>query len=107
VRSNYIDALALLRRSSLESVGGYTDDLRLHGWEDYDLWLSFADRDLSPTFVPHAIGRYREHASSMRSITDLSHDEARLALRERHPCVLALEPDAAPVRRLTAVRTAT
>jgi glycosyl transferase family 2 len=102
VRSNYIDALALLRRSALDAVGGYTDDLRLHGWEDYDLWLSFADRDLSPTFVPHAVGRYREHPSSMRTITDVSHDDARLALRERHPCVLALDPEAA-----VAVRVAT
>jgi glycosyltransferase involved in cell wall biosynthesis len=87
VRSNYIDALALLRRSALDTVGGYTDDLRLHGWEDYDLWLSFADRDLTPTFVPNAVGRYREHTSSMRRITDVSHEDARLALRERHPCV--------------------
>ena len=95
VRSNYIDAFALLRRSALDAVGGYTDDLRLHGWEDYDLWLSFLDRDLHPTFVPHPVGRYREHSSVVRSITDVSLDDARLALRERHACVVALGSEAA------------
>jgi GT2 family glycosyltransferase len=95
VRSNYIDAFALLRRSALDAVGGYTDDLRLHGWEDYDLWLSFADRGLRPAFVPHPIGRYREDSSVMSSITNVSLDDARLALRERHPCVVALDSDAA------------
>ena len=93
VRSNYIDAFALLRRSALDAVGGYTDDLRLHGWEDYDLWLSFADRDLSPTFVPHAIGRYREQSSVVRSITDVSLDDACLA-----------RPRASPVHRRARLR---
>jgi GT2 family glycosyltransferase len=95
VRSNYIDAFAMVRRSALDAVGGYTDDLRLHGWEDYDLWLSFVDRDLSPAFVPHAIGRYREYSSVTRTITDVSLGDARLALRQRHPCVGALDSDAA------------
>ena len=103
VRFNYIDAFALLRRSALDAVGGYTDDLRLHGWEDYDLWLSFADRELSPTFVPYAIGRYREQSSVVRSITDVSLDDARLALRERHPCIVALDSG----RDVTAVQAAT
>ena len=35
--SNYIDAMALVRRASWAAVGGY-DHLR-YGWEDYDFWL--------------------------------------------------------------------
>ena len=36
--ANYIDAMSPLRRQELRELGGYTEDPRLLGWEDYDLW---------------------------------------------------------------------
>jgi glycosyltransferase involved in cell wall biosynthesis len=48
---NYIDALALIRRAHLEEAGGYETDIRLYGWEDYDLWCKFAQRGLHAAHV--------------------------------------------------------
>jgi hypothetical protein len=85
VEGNYIDALALLRRSTLAELGGYTDDRRLYGWEDYDLWCRIAERGGRAAHVPEIVARYRLAAGSMISITNVSTREAREALAERCP----------------------
>lgn len=85
VEQNYVDALALIRRSTLEALGGYTDDLALYGWEDYDLWLGVADAGLVPAFVPEVIARYRVDPTSMLSVANISHDDAYARFIERHP----------------------
>ncbi len=85
VEDNYIDALALLRRSTLTELGGYTTDRRLYGWEDYDLWCRIAERGDRAVHVPEIVARYRLAAGSMISLTNLSTREAREALAERCP----------------------
>ena len=82
---NYIDALGLLRRSTLAELGGYTTDRRLYGWEDYDLWCRIAERGGRAVHVPEIVARYRLAAGSMISLTNLSTREAREALAERCP----------------------
>jgi len=42
VRSNYIDACAVFRRSLWERVGGYDEKMPVMGYEDWDFWLSAA-----------------------------------------------------------------
>jgi glycosyltransferase involved in cell wall biosynthesis len=86
-RHNYIDALALIRRSVLREVDGYTTDLRLYGWEDYDLWCKLASRGMRGTHVKEIVARYREADGSMIDITNISTEGAYAALRERHPAV--------------------
>jgi glycosyltransferase involved in cell wall biosynthesis len=85
VEGNYIDALALLRRSALEELGGFTEDRRLYGWEDYDLWCRIAERGDRAAHVPEIVARYRLAAGSMISLTNLSIREASEALAERSP----------------------
>jgi Glycosyl transferase family 2 len=86
---NYIDALALIRRSSLSRVGGYSTDARLAlGWEDYDLWARLADLGGHAAFVPEIIARYRVSASSMVSVTDISSTEAFAAIAEHAPTLM-------------------
>src|SRR5579875_1209360 len=82
---NYIDALALVRRSALEAVGGYTTDSRLYGWEDYDLWVRLADRGCAAVFVPQIVARYHCGDGSMISETNVSAVDAVIALKERAP----------------------
>jgi hypothetical protein len=84
-RGNYIDALAMIRRETLEALGGYTTDPRLHGWEDYDLWVRLAESGGSGAFVPEMVARYRVGASSMISFTNLSTVDAFAALIEHAP----------------------
>jgi hypothetical protein len=86
-KGNYIDGMALIRRSTWELVGGYTsgpDDV-LYGWEDYAFWLACASRGLSGTLVPQLVGRYRVREGSMISITNVETDSAFAYLRHTHP----------------------
>ncbi len=74
VQQPYVDAMALFRRNVLLELGGY--DSRLSqigwfGWEDYELWLRFAARDLSVGFVPNIHCLYRQHEVSMLGVTNL------------------------------------
>jgi hypothetical protein len=82
---NYIDAFALLRRDAFEAVGGYSHDERLYGWEDYDLWVRFAEAGRHGAFVPEMIARYRVDHSSMISQTNISTADAYAALVEHAP----------------------
>ncbi|OGR57543.1 MAG: hypothetical protein A2X36_02775 [Elusimicrobia bacterium GWA2_69_24] len=61
---NYLDAMALLRKTSWELLGGY----RAHdvqGWEDYDFWLRLAEIDGWGVRVPEVLAAYRVHLRSM------------------------------------------
>jgi len=83
--ANYIDAMSLLRRQELVELGGYTEDPRLHGWEDYDLWCRTAERGLRGVLVPQILARYRRAAHSMLySITNVDTSEAESLLRTRY-----------------------
>ena len=60
---NYIDAMALIRKSAWVQVGGYTP---MQGWEDYDLWCKFMEAGIEGVFVPEfcaaiacIVGRWR------------------------------------------------
>lgn len=83
-QGNYVDAMALVRRSAWAQVGGYAPlDL---GWEDYDLWLSFIEQGLAGVFLPEILCRYRVHGQSMlRTVTDAQGQRVRAQLARRHP----------------------
>jgi hypothetical protein len=86
---NYIDALALVRREAIAGLGGYSTDPRLHGVEDYDLWLRMAEAGQYGSFVPQIVARYRMRPTSMISQTNISMADAYGALVEHAPGVLA------------------
>lgn len=91
-RGNYIDTMALLRRREVIELGGYEEDLRLHGWEDYDLWCRCAERGGHGVFVPQILGRYHQSAHGVRgSITDIDDSEMRWLLRQRYPRLMNTE----------------
>jgi len=66
-QKNCIDAMALIRRDSLVSVGGYSelDAIGRLGWEDYQLWCKFIDKGYYGVPVPEILARYRTHQTSM------------------------------------------
>ncbi len=75
VASNYIDAMALVRKDAWAAAGGYRQGLS--GWEDYDLWCRFAEIGLYGTQVAEDLALYRIHAGSM--LHTLTHRGDRLA----------------------------
>jgi hypothetical protein len=82
---NYIDAMALLRRREILAMGGFAEDRRLYGWEDFDLWCRVAELGREGVFVPEFVGRYRQRMGSMLSLAEIDVGDAVALLRERSP----------------------
>ncbi|MCU1361235.1 MAG: hypothetical protein JWN99_2524 [Ilumatobacteraceae bacterium] len=85
VHGAYIDAMAMFRKQAWTDLGGYADSTGVYGWEDYDLWLSVAERGWQADLVTRVVGRYREQPGSMRKISDIDMATNFVTLRERHP----------------------
>ena len=82
---NYIDAMALVRKSAWAAAGGY--DHVQHGWEDFDFWCRLVERGFFGINVPEALAEYRVHNRSMlRTTTEKREHRVALAkdLRRRH-----------------------
>jgi hypothetical protein len=86
---NFVDAMALMRRSALLDVGGYVTDPRLYGWEDFALWCAFADRGWDAVRVPEIVARYRLGLHSMISLTNIDASDAWTLLLDRFACLSA------------------
>jgi hypothetical protein len=81
---NYVDAMAMIRRAAILDLGGYTEDPRLYGWEDFALWCSFATHGYRGLRVPEILARYRTGVYSMISRTNLDTTAAWSALVEQN-----------------------
>jgi hypothetical protein len=85
---NYIDAMALVRKSAWAEAGGY-DHVR-YGWEDFDFWCRLVERGYFGMAHPEVLADYRVHAGSMlhttTEIQDHKNDLVR-DLKQRHPWV--------------------
>lgn len=74
VQFPYVDAMAMFRREVLREGPGYDHQLSQigwFGWEDYDMWLRFAQREHRVAFVPNILCLYRYHQGSMINTTML------------------------------------
>lgn len=86
VAGNFIDAMALIRRSAWAAVGGYEPML---GWEDYDLWAKFVEKEFWGVWVKDAVALYRTHVESMScTMTDPELKEKLVAaMRSKYPWI--------------------
>lgn len=83
---NFIDAMAMFRRSVLLELEGY--EHMPSGWEDYDLWLRLVEMDRIALHVPEILARYRQHDNSMlRTETNVGKNITNLHnfMKNRHP----------------------
>ena len=76
--SNYIDACAVYRREIWEACGGY--DAAAPAWEDWDLWISAAERGWRFHRLPDVAFEYRVRPHSMLRIAE--RDGLRQTVRE-------------------------
>jgi glycosyltransferase involved in cell wall biosynthesis len=81
--SNYIDAMAMLRRDAVVAVGGFVSDAAIYGWEDFALWCTFADAGYGGVRVPEIVARYRVGVSSMIALANVDDRETWSALLRR------------------------
>ena len=88
-KMNYIDAMTLIRRKDILAAGGYSK-LGVMGWEDYELWLKFAELGMKGINLPNIYCKYRVHTSSMLR-THTNESARNLLLRKEikslHPWV--------------------
>lgn len=83
---NTLPVASLVRRTALLEVGGW--QLR-HGYEDWDLWMSFAEAGWDGVYVPVPSLRYRRRGGRMLDDCVPRHDELVGELRSRHPRLFA------------------
>lgn len=83
---NYIDAMAMLRRERLLAIGGYSEDPRLTGQEDYDLWCRVADAGLRGVHVPEVLGVYHRKAHGLlATVAQIDASVSRSLIMSRAP----------------------
>jgi glycosyltransferase involved in cell wall biosynthesis len=93
---NYVNASAMMRRASFDLAGGYSVDMRGLRCEDWDLWLSFAERGLHGKLIPKPLLEYRQHTGpsmvtiDFRSLTGLRRELTIVGrLAKHHPTTFA------------------
>jgi glycosyltransferase involved in cell wall biosynthesis len=90
---NYIDAMALFRRSALLEAGLYSTEPALYGFEDYELWLRFAAQGRRVEFIPTVLSEYRVHEQNMITVAKLDMSGVRAHLRAKYPGIVSDEPE--------------
>lgn len=82
--ANNIDAMALIRKSAWEEVGGYKH--LADGWEDYEFWCNLVSHGYFGVVCPQVLATYCEHDQSMlRTKTIRSIRRTSRILQEHHP----------------------
>lgn len=89
--TNLHPVTCLVRRDRFEAVGGFNESMT-GGYEDWDLWLSFAERGWRGVRVREPLFVWRRHSHDTM-VMNVIHDHERLygALVEQHPALY--EPD--------------
>jgi len=72
----------VVRRDVVEGVGGFSEDRRGHGVEDYDLWMRLAKAGARFHFLHETLGSYVLHGSNMSEMGDFQEREG--VVLERH-----------------------
>lgn len=76
-----VPVASLVRRDALIDVGGW----QLRGYEDWDLWMAFAERSWQGVYVRRPVIRHRQHGRRLVAAMLDSFDKAYAVLRARHP----------------------
>lgn len=76
-----IPGTSLVRRDALMAAGGWSLD---RVYEDWDLWLSFAERGFEGVYVPKPMLRYRRHSQRMAGSGIAMFDDIAAEVRYRH-----------------------
>jgi len=87
--SNCIFCSAFYRKSDWEKTTGYNSNM-IHGWEDYDFWLSLIELGVEVYRIPEILFLYRQKTSSRD--TDMTYVQkiySFIKLFENHPGLYA------------------
>lgn len=76
-QENYIDALAVFRKSAWEKVGGYDLNMPMMGIEDWDFWLTLQEHGVGFQFIDEVLFDYRVVPGSMLQTLNRSEKMAK------------------------------
>lgn len=95
-RGNSVSTSAtVVRRARVLAVGGFSEDLRYNGAEDYDLWLRLARAGSVFAYLHEVLGLYRVHGGGITATAE-RHCQNMLNVLDAHFRAL---PSAGPARR--------
>jgi glycosyltransferase involved in cell wall biosynthesis len=83
---NHLPICSLYRRRALLDAGGWQLP---GGYEDWDLWMSLAERGWTGVGIPEVTARYRTQPGRRLSRSSQRHAERLERLRARHPALFA------------------
>jgi glycosyltransferase involved in cell wall biosynthesis len=83
---NHLPLSALYRRDAVLDAGGWQFQ---GGYEDWDLWMTLAERGWKGVGIPEITGYYRVHAGRRLARSSRRHAERYAKLRARHPRLFA------------------
>jgi glycosyltransferase involved in cell wall biosynthesis len=84
ITNNCIFASAFYRKEMWREIGGYNQNMA-YGFEDYDFWLSFVQRDAKVYMIEDALFNYRIKATSMATnLRDNHLTDAHVQLFNNH-----------------------
>ena len=84
-RTNFVNACALTARADYLDVGGYSEDLGDHAFEDWDFWLKMLEHGKRGTYVREPLLRWRRHKQGSRNPEEGRREaEATTFIRGRH-----------------------
>jgi O-antigen biosynthesis protein len=79
VKGNYIDACAVLRKQVWQDCGGYDANIPHQlGYEDWDLWLTAAEKGWEFYHIPEVLFFYRYRVDSMVSRCNIPENRKQL-----------------------------
>jgi len=76
-----VPGTSMLRREALLDAGGWRPS---GGYEDWDLWMTFAETGRTGIYVPGLMIRYRRHAGRLSARSLGVHEGLHAELRPRH-----------------------
>lgn len=97
---NTVNGSALVRRSVLESVGGWDETMR-DGGEDWEFWIRVVAAGHNGTIIPDVLFGYRRRADSMSRLRFAGEGHARVyrSIVERHQALFLKHWPALAARR--------
>jgi len=84
LKQNIVSVCSLVRRSAFEEVGGYKK-MKFYGYEDWNLWISLAERGWQGFRIQEPLFLYRKHGKSMMDDCSLKHKILYEEIKSFHP----------------------